>query len=648
MWVVIIGCQSDETLDLNTPSATLVAEHFEEARKVLPFADSLDFENANRGFIGTRLNPVIKGDEGQVLIDLSAFVFLDLETSSTVHPSLWRQSQLNRIHGLFEVVDGIYQIRGFDLANMTLIRSDNGWIVVDPLTSTPTARAAWNLAMEHLDNLPITGIIFTHSHIDHFGGIRGILSQAEIDEKDIPVVAPEGFYDHGINENVLAGNAMTRRALYMFGSLLRKDTTGMVGNGLGQSVSAGNRGIQKPNVDIVETGQHLSIDGVEIVFQNTPGAEAPAECMFYLPQFRAFCQAEQINHNMHNLYTLRGAKVRNGLKWSKYIDESIQLFSDQVEVSFGSHHWPTWGRESILELWVKQRDLYRYIHDETLYMANMGYTMDEIAENIKLPSSLANFFANRGYYGTLKHNAKAQYQLYFGWFDGNPAHLDNLPLEEASRRYVEYMGGVDAVMEKVKTDIRNENFRWAATVLNHVVFAEPANTQARTLLAETYMQLGYLSESGPWRNFYLTGAKELINGIDKRVANRTTSQRSRDIITNLSLEMFYDYMAVRLDRKQAKGKQYEFNMIFPDIDEVISLQLINDVLHNRPGILAENPNATITMNKSIFDQIIMGETTGLRKVISGDINISGNRKEYQDFQNMIKTPFLLNFNIIEP
>ncbi len=643
--IFLFSCDNHQkTTKPVAPFQSVEAAH-QQVLVELPFENTKDFESAAKGFIATRKDPVIKNPDGSLAMDLSWFDFLQKDAPSTVNPSLWRQSQLNQKHGLYEVTEGIYQVRGFDLANMTVVATDNGWIVIDPLTTEAVARAAMDLINEQLGKKPVKAVLITHSHIDHFGGIKGVVTEQEV-KAGVEIIAPEGFYEHSISENIIGGNAMKRRATYMFGHLLPTDTTGMIGNGLGQKVSAGKVGILKPTINITETGQKVTIDGIEMIFQNTPEAEAPSECMFYFPKYKAFCQAEEINHNLHNLYTLRGAQVRNGSKWAKYIDETIQLFGDKTVVSFGSHHWPTWGKEDILELWTKQRDLYKFIHDETLYLANNGYTMTEIAEQIKLPKSLSSFFANRGYYGTLSHNSKAQYQLYFGWFDGNPANLHALPPAAEAKHYVDYMGGSTAILEKVNKDIQIGNYRWAATVLNHVVFAEPSNKAARKLLATVYQQLAYTAESGPWRNFYLTGAQELQEGITTKYLKGITN--SDAIVTNLPLDNFYDYMAVRLDRSQTNGKTYTFNLVFPDIEEQISLYLVNDVLHNRMGVLAENPNATITMNKSVMNDILTKKTTGLKQVLAGNITIEGNRSEYADFQKMVGTPFDLLFNIVEP
>jgi len=626
------------------PAASVKAAH-QKVLAELSFQDRADYERAERGFIATRKDPIIKTVDGRTAMDLRQFDFLDQAAPSTTNPSLWRQSQLNKKHGLFKVTEGIYQVRGFDLANMTVVATDNGWIVIDPLTTESVARAAMDLVDEHLGKKPIKAVIITHSHLDHYGGIKGIVTQEQI-EAGVDIIAPAGFYESAISENIIAGNAMKRRALYMFGYLLPVDTTGFIGNGLGQQISTGSNGILRPTITITETGQRVTVDGLEMVFQNTPEAEAPAECMFYFPRYKAFCQAEEINHNLHNLYTLRGAEVRNGSKWAKYIDQSIQLFGEEVAVSFGSHHWPTWGKKDILELWTKQRDLYKFIHDETLYLANNGYTMLEIADRIELPLSLSSFFANRGYYGTLSHNAKAQYQLYYGWFDGNPANLNPLPPRENSKQYVEYMGGVNAILQKVQTDIAKGNFRWAATVLNHVVFAAPSNQKARDLLASVYTQMAYSAESGPWRNFYLTGAQELEEGITTKHLKGVS--KFDDILLNLPLETFYDYMAVRLDRSNSMGKTYTFNLIFPDIEETISLYLVNDVLHNRVGVLADNPTASITMDKSTFNDILLKKATAKEKMLGGAITMEGDRVAYADFQSMVAAPFTLLFNLIEP
>ncbi|MCU0446421.1 MAG: MBL fold metallo-hydrolase [Microscillaceae bacterium] len=655
LWVLTLSlnaCTDEQpatqrTIEVKSTSNTQAIHR--QVINYLDFKDSTDFINARRGFIATLQDPIIRNSDGTVAYNLNEFDFLQAPAAVSANPSLWRQSQLNRIHGLFEVLkDKIYQIRGFDLANMTFIASENGWIVIDPLTSEASSRAGLDLVNSKLGKKPIKAIIFTHSHIDHFGGVKGIVSEEQAKQDKVEIIAPEGFFEHAISENVIAGNAMLRRAMFMFGQLLERSPKGLIGNGLAQVAARGKTGILKPTQTIKQNIQKMTVDGIEMIFQNTPGAEAPAECMFYFPQWKAFCQAEEINHTLHNLLTPRGAQVRDGLKWAKYIDQTIQLFGKAVEVSFGSHHWPTWENQKILKLWQNQRDLYKFIHDETLYLANQGFTMSEIAEMIQLPDALAKAFANRDYYGTLRHNAKAQYQLYYGWFDANPAHLNPLPPTEESKKYVEYMGGTENILAKAQKDFDKGEFRWVAKALNHVVFAEPQNQKARELLAKTYTELAYQAESGVWRNFYLVGAFELRNGTKNEIYQKNQIIPNPDILTNLSLETFYDYIAVRLDRRQAVGKKYVFNLVFPDIKQQISLYLENQVLHNRPGVLAENATATITMNKTTFDDIITQKSSGTQKYLFGEIKIEGNRDAYADFQKMISKPFDNLFNIIEP
>nr|XP_061806007.1 LOW QUALITY PROTEIN: linear primary-alkylsulfatase-like [Nerophis lumbriciformis] len=462
----------------------------------LDLADQRDFENSRKGFIATLEQSKILRSNGQSAFDLGAYEFVQGDAPATVNPSLWRQSKLLAKHGLFEVTSGIYQVRGFDLSNITFIRGDTGWIVVDPLVSAETAMAAKTLVDQELGKWPVSALIITHSHADHFGGIRGIVSETQV-ANGLDIIAPAGFLYESINENILAGNAMSRRVSYMFGGLLPKDAKHQVGVGLGQGVSSGSLGLIAPTVEI-KNGERRIVDGVEIEFILALESEATSEFMFYLPKFKAFCQAEVINHTFHNMYTPRGAKVRDGRLWSSYIDEAIYTYGDKTEVSFGSHHWPVWGRRDVLDLWTGQRDLYRYVHDQTLRLANQGHTLHEIPDLIKLPDGIANNFANRSYYGTVSHNAKSQYQLYFGYFDGNPANLDPLPPIEHAAKFVEYAGGPVALQQKAQADFDAGEFRFAATALNHLVFAQPENRDARELLAQTYTQLAYiLRNQGP-------------------------------------------------------------------------------------------------------------------------------------------------------
>lgn len=600
--------------------------------EALPFDDRTDFENANRGFIAALDTGAITNAEGRTVYDIAGMDFLNGEAPDTVNPSLWRQSQLNHIAGLFEVTEGIYQIRNFDLSVMSFIRGDTGWIVVDPLISTEPAAAGFDLLKREIADLPVSAVIFTHSHVDHFGGVKGIISAEEAAERDVPIIAPAGFYEESIGENLLAGNTMSRRASYMFGNLLPRNPEGNVGAGLGNGTSSGTITILKPTVDISETPTGMTVDGVEMEFLFTPGAEAPAELMFWLPEYKAVMQAEEINHVLHNLYTLRGAQVRSGDLWAKYLHDVINRYGDEVEISFGSHHWPTWGRDEVVEFWEGQRDVYRYIHDETLRLANKGHTMLEIAEQIELPESLADNFANRGYYGTVSHNAKAQYQLYFGWFSGNPAELNELPPAEEGAKFVEYAGGAAAVIEKARADYEAGNYRWAATALNHVVFADGSNDEAKSLLADTYTQLGYQAESGPWRNFYLTGASELRNGVAGGIAPATGSP---DIIRGLPIEKYLDYLAMRLKHPEAADLDMTLNFQLPDTGDRFVIEIGNGVMNYTIDDQADDADASVVLDRTTLDAVNLQQTTFPEAMQAGKVQIEGDAQQLATFLGLL-------------
>ncbi len=613
-------------------------------RNYLPFEDNASFKNARRGLIATLDEDAIRMPDGTPVYDLTQFDFLQGDAPDTANPSLWRQSQLNAFNGLFEVVPGIYQIRGFDLANMSFIRGETGWIVVDPLTANETAEAGLKLLRENVEDLPVSALIFTHSHADHFGGAKGVLTEEEIAERGVEVIAPEGFFEEAVSENLTAGNAMSRRASYMYGNVISKGPLGSIGSGLGTTTAAGTFTILEPTIEITETPTELTVDGVAMTFLNTPGAEAPAELMFYIHPFNAMMQAEEINHTLHNLYTLRGAKVRNGLTWSKYIHDTIARFGDKVEVSFGSHHWPTWGNDPINAFWEGQRDTFRYIHDETLRLANKGETMLEIAEAVRLPDSLAKNFSNRGYYGSVSHNAKAQYQLYFGWFSGNPSELHELPPAEEGAKFVEYAGGADAVIEKARADYEAGNYRWVATALNHLVFADPTNQIARDLLADTLTQLGYQAESGPWRNFYLSGAKELRDGV---IQAATPNTGSADIVRALPLEAYLDYLAIRLNHPEAADTDLRLNFVMPDVDEEFTLGVKNGVMNYTIGVQHPEPQATVTLDRTVLDSINLGQTTLADAIAAQDVAVDGDQARVMEFVGLLDS-FDFWFNIVTP
>jgi alkyl sulfatase BDS1-like metallo-beta-lactamase superfamily hydrolase len=650
--ILLLGCQSEVKPDVSADASSaeqsvFVSDAVKSANRnveqFLDFSDRTDFELAERGFIGTLDDNLIKTADGVPVYDFGVYAFLEEGASDTINPSLQRQSQLNSKHGLFEVTDGIYQVRGYDLSNVTFIKGDTGWIVVDPLISKETAAAARKLIDQELGEFPISAVVFTHSHADHFGGVRGLIDETDVGN-GVEIIAPEGFVLEAVSENILAGNAMSRRASYMFGSLLPKQADQQVGTGLGQTISTGSLGLMQPTIDITETGQKISVDGIEMEFIMALGAEAPSEFMFYLPKFKAFCQAEIINHTLHNMLTPRGAKVRDGRIWSQYIDEAVYTYGDKTDVSFGSHHWPVWGKEAVLDLWEDQRDLYRYIHDRTLYLANQGVTMHEIPDQLNLPKALAKNFANRDYYGTLSHNSKSQYQLYFGYFDGNPANLNPLGVVEESVKYVEYMGGSQAVLEKAKADFDKGEFRFAATALNHVVFADPDNQIAADLLADTYTQMGYMAESGSWRNFYMTGAKELREGVTDLPRANTSGP---DMVKAIPLNMYFDLLAVRLNSEKAIGKDMAINFIITDTDESATLILSNGTLHHRMGQTDPDAKATLNLTRDALDHINMKtkDIAALRK--EGSLSIEGNPLALRSFFGLIEEPPFW-FEIVRP
>ncbi len=609
----------------------------------LPFSDRQDFEDAKRGLIASHPGLIIEDAYGGFVWNLPAYEFIDGEAPASVNPSLWRQANLNQMHGLFKVTDGIYQLRGFDLSNMTIIEGKTGWIIVDPLTAKETAAAAIAFARKHLDEKPIVAMIFTHSHIDHFAGVFGIMEAEEIARRKVRIIAPEGFMEEATSENVIAGMAMGRRAMFMFGRNLPRSQRGHVDSGLGISPSYGTLGIMEPTDIVDSTPQKMTIDGVRFVFQNAPGSEAPAELAFYLPKLKAFCGAEIISRNMHNLYTLRGAKVRDALKWSNYIDEEMRLFND-AEIYFASHHWPLWGKERIIEFLEKQRDTYKYIHDQTLRLANAGYTPREIAEEIELPESLRMSFPNRGYYGTVRHNSKAVYQGYLGWYDGNPANLNPLPPTEAGVRYVELMGGADKLLAQAELYFDKGEYRWVAEILSHLVFAEPGNTKAKALLARTYDQLGYQSESGPWRDVYLTAAYELRHGAPERGLDISIML---DVLRQTPLSRFFDSMAARLNGPDAEGTEMTVNMIFTDLHESYVLALENAVLHHYKTTPDPAANATIKLTRELFLRMAMGKAGIKDTLFSDDLQVEGSRIDLVRFFSLFDKP-TGTFNIVTP
>jgi alkyl sulfatase BDS1-like metallo-beta-lactamase superfamily hydrolase len=587
----------------------------------LPFSDRQSFADASRGFIAS-IDPVTINREGsrRPVYDLSGLDFLAEDAPDTVNPSLWRQAQLNaRHHGLFEVTDGIYQVRSFDIANMTLIRGDSGWIIVDPLTSTEASAAALQLANEHLGQREVVAVLYTHSHVDHFGGALGVVDPDDAASGKVLIVAPEHFVDEALSENVLAGNVMGRRATFMYGNMLPSAPDGFVSTGLGAALSLGSTGFVPPNDTVRETGENRTIDGIEFEFQMTPGTEAPAEFVFYLPQFKALCMSEITSHHLHNVYTLRGAQVRDALAWSNQINESIDLFGQRLDIQFACHHWPIWGREQALEYLKSQRDLYKYIHDQTLRLANHGLNKEEIAEQLDLPPALGHKFHNRGYYGSVHHNVCAVYVKYLGHFDGNPANIHRHPPAAAGARYVEFMGGADAVIDKARESFDAGDYRWVAEVLNHVVMSEPGNTVARALLADAHEQLGYQAESAVWRNFYLTGALELR----RELASETNFKPSLGMVRGIPMPNMFQAMAVRLNGPAAEGLVIRINLNFPDLNERYLLIIENSVLHAFLDRTDDSADATLTMESLDFKKLMTGVSDGASLLQDGKLEVSG-------------------------
>ncbi|MCX6508374.1 MAG: MBL fold metallo-hydrolase [Actinobacteria bacterium] len=576
----------------------------------LPFEDRSDFDRAIRGKLAEATDRQIIGRFGHAVWDLDAYEFESAAGSDSVHPSLWRQAQLNNASGLFQVTDGVYQVRGLDISNITFIRGHEGWIVIDPLTGTETAAASLQLINSHLGERPVKAVIYTHSHTDHFGGILGVVTEEEVSNGSVEIFAPAGFLEAAVSENVIAGTAMLRRAMYMYGVLLPKDELGHVDTGLGKSLPA-MPGVTliAPTIDIHLTGERHVVDGVILEFQMTPGTEAPAEMNIFLPDFQALCLAENCTANLHNLYTLRGAQVRDALGWSKYINECLTEFLPKIDVAFASHHWPRWGVDEIREYLENQRDLYRSIHDQTMRLANHGLTMNEIAEEIALPPHLAKQFYNRDYYGTVRHNAKAVYQRYLGWFDANPAHLNPHTPVEAGKRYVEFIGGSETLLAQARSSFEKGDYRWVCEVVNHLVFAEPENIEARYLQADALEQLGYQSESGPWRDFYLTGAQELRAGGSalKGVRGNSTGP---SFMRAMTMNMMTDVIGVRLNGPATKDLWLTISVTLTDRDEPTErIEIRGGVLSSRHALESEVVDIAITCEQSAFARFAGGSNT---------------------------------------
>lgn len=633
----LIADASSFTKDLN-----------QDVLKQLPFDNKDDFEESMKGFIAPLPNNgVIKNDKNEIVWNLSSYDFVEEKKETipdTANPSLWRQLKLLRKAGLFKVVDGIYQIRSADLSNMTIIEGNSGLIIIDPLLSKETAKAAIELYYANRPKKEIKAVIYTHSHADHFGGVKGVISQADVDAKKVQVIAPYGFTESALDENILAGNVMSRRASYMYGSLLKPGPEGQLSAGLGLTTSSGEITLILPTHLITKTGEEMTIDGVKIVFLMAPGSEAPSEMLFFFPDFKALAAAEDATHTMHNLYTLRGAKVRDARAWASYLNQAIEMFGAEVEVVFAQHHWPKWGNARVIDFIEKQRDMYKYIHDQSLRLANEGFNMVEIGEKLQMPDSLAKEWYNRGYYGSLNHNAKSVYNFYLGWFSGNPSTLHPLPIVEESKKQVEYMGGAHAILEKAKKDFDQGKYRWVAQVLNYLVYAEPGNKQAKSLLADTLEQLGYQNENGTWRNFYLSGAKELREGVHPIAAANTLSP---DMVTAMPIENFFDYLSIKLNGLKAAENPMSINFDIPDQNKKYNLQIKNGVLNYFANKNNDSADLSIAINRKDLDSLIMRKVTMEDLTKSNKVSIKGEEGSFKKFLSLFDT-FNPWFNLVEP
>jgi alkyl sulfatase BDS1-like metallo-beta-lactamase superfamily hydrolase len=611
----------------------------------LPADDGQDFADAARGLIEAG-GEAIRNPGGRVVWDMGQYAWQgEAAAPDSVNPSLWRQARLNNHHGLYQVCEGIYQVRGFDISNVTFVEGEKGLIVIDPLTSSDAAAAALALMRKHRGERPVSAVIYTHSHVDHYGGIMGVVAPFQLDNWLVDIIAPEGFLAAAASENVMAGNAMNRRAMYMYGALLPRGPKGHVDSGLGKGVSMGQVDLVAPTVSIATTGQEMVVDGVEIVFQVTPDTEAPAEMNFLFPRHGALCMAENCSCHLHNLYTPRGAQVRDAAAWSRYIDEAIDLFAPKTEVLFASHHWPKWGRERAERFLAQQRDLYKFIHDQVLRMANQGMTALEIGEALALPPSLAAEWHTRGYYGTLNHNAKAVYQKYLGWFDANPANLHRHPPVEAGRRYVDLAGGAEALLGKAREAYASGDYRWTAEVVSHLVFADPANEAARNLEADALEQMGYQAESGPWRDFYLTGAQELRNPISP---SDTPRQGSPSQYFSLPAEQLLQALSVRLNGERAAGVDLAFHIGFNDGDgDSFEISVGNAVMHVRRNRRIDPAKAYVSCRRSDLVSLVFGMETLEARLANETVKIERDDGSFATFLGLLDR-FDLWFPIVTP
>jgi alkyl sulfatase BDS1-like metallo-beta-lactamase superfamily hydrolase len=606
--------------------------------KELPFNNKQAFEDSKRGFVAPLEDKgLVKNAKGDVVWDLPKFDFLagDKAAPDTVNPSLWRQAQImQHFTGLFEVTEGVYQVRGLDLSNITFIEAPEGVIVMDPLISAETAKAGLDLYRKHRGDKPVVAVIFSHSHLDHYGGVKGVVSQEDIDAGKVKVYAPEGFTEAALNENVIGGNRQTRLSGYQYSMLVERSPTGNMTSGLGLDTSKGTVTFAVPTNVITEPVQKETIAGLDFEFMLAPDTEAPAEMFFYIPKYKALSTAEDAVHNQHNVYSLRGAKVRSAYNWGKYLKLANERWGDEAEVLYAPHHWPIWGKERISEHLTRQSAAYKYINDQSIRLANSGYDMIEAAEMLQLPKALQDEWSLRGYYGTTNHNVKAAIDKQFGWYNGNPATLHPLPRVEAAKRYVDYMGGADAIIQKAKADYDKGDYRWVMQVLMQVVYADPSNMKARNLMADASEQLGYQSEAGTWRGWYLSAAKDLREGVKPL---QVVSFASPDTVAAMPLELFFDYLSIRLNGPKAEGKTIKLNLDLPDTKDKYLLVVQYGVLQYHKNQQADDADASLTMDRSTLNEIIGGKLKVEQGITDGKIKLDGEPKKFEEFVGLLDT-----------
>ena len=625
------------------PPSSFTVEKQQELRKSLPFEDQQDFEEQKKGFIAAPEYKQIMADAGHVAWDMGAYEFLlEGKDFDSIHPSLQRIAILNMNYGLYEVTPGIYQVRGFDLSNITFIKGDTGWIIFDPLASQETARAALKFVNEQLGERPVVAVVYSHSHADHFGGVRGVVNEEDVRSGKVKVIAPDSFMEHAVSENVYAGNAMNRRLFYQYGVLLPKSPYGHVDQSIGKNTAAGNLGLIAPNMYIVEPFEEHTIDGVKMVFQNTPGTEAPAEMNTYFPDYKAFWAAENITGTIHNIYTLRGALVRDALAWSKYINEALYKFGGDAQVMFASHSWPRWGNDRVQEVIRGQRDMYGHLNNQVLHLANQGVTINEIHNVYEVPESLQKEWYARGYHGSIEHNSRGVINRYLGYWDANPTTLIPLSPSDSAPLYVEMMGGSDNIMAKAKQLNNEGKYRHSQEILNKLVYAEPNNQPAKDMLADTFEQIGYQQESPSVRNSFLAAALELRSGIPEGAAPKSAGP---DVVQSMSTGLYLDFLGIRMDSKKAEGMEFKINFITPDNGEKYVVEMSNATLTNIKGYEAEDADLTIAINRSDLETVLMGQATFDEQIKNGKAKLDGNKDVYEQFKTTL-IQFQPNFEMM--